>query len=341
MSKRWLLAVLGVWLGCGLLVVSPVTAQGGDVCEQPNVLNAATCRFPGRISARPGFGGVREGWNPFIVQGSPNFDGITHNGYDPDVGKDQHIFGEVPWMAGVWQHVNNTAPGNGYRLTVGWFISTNCVGARGRIGIDPTGGDNPNSSHIVWSDKFSVCSSKAGHKSVQTTAQSGRVSIWVWAEVDRSCGCGDQIWVTAVALVGDASVSTATPAPPPTDTPRPPTPTRVPPTRTPQPTAVPATHTPTPTATSLPTNTPAATATPTLTATPTSTDTPPASPSAPVVAIRRVTPTAKPASLLPSLDVADTTDWLVVGLLGFAGCTFMLAVAVGLGAAALWFWRRP
>jgi hypothetical protein len=340
MAKRVWLLILSVVLGCSLLLVSPVNAQGGDVCEQPNVLNAATCRFPGRVTGVAGYGAVRQGWNAFIAQGSPTFDGETHNGYDPEVGKDQHIFGSVPWAAGVWQHVNGTAPGNGYRLTVGWFVSTNCVGARGRVGIDPTGGDNPNSPNIVWSDKFSVCASKAGHKSVQAIAQSGRVSIWVWAEIDRTCGCGDQIWVTAVALTGDASVPTATP-PPPTDTPRPPTPTRVPPTRTFTP--VPATNTPAPTATALPTNTPAATATATATTTPLPTDTPsPTEPIVPVVAIRRVTPTptAKPSSLLPSFDDAASTDWLAVGLLGFAGCTFALAILVGVGMVAFWFWRR-
>ncbi len=298
------------------------SAQEGDVCDQPNILSA-NCRFFGPYRAIPGYGQVRPGWSPFYLgPNEPDFGGITHNAYDPSVGADQRIWTDgVPWTAGVYQVVNNVVPGNGYRAEIGWLVSTNHTTVA-RVGIDPTGGTDPNSSNIVWSPLIPI---DKGHRSVRAIAAGSAVSIWAYASIQQTQGA-DQVWMTAFALMPDSSVPTATPSPIlPTDTPRPlPTNTRPAATRTP--TAVPATDTPvpseTPTLTPIPTDTDTPTATPTDTATPRPTATRRPSP----------TPTATPQVLLMGVDT------VAVGLIGASGCSLVAALA--LGAFAFWYWRR-
>jgi hypothetical protein len=306
------------------LISSPVAAQEGDVCDLPNILSS-NCRFYGAYIARPGIGQLRPGWSGYFVgPNAPTFGGVTHNAYDPSVGADQRIWTDgVPWTAGVYQVVGNTVPGKGYRAEIGWLVSTN-KDALARIGIDPTGGTDPNSANIVWSPTTNV---NKGHRSVQATASGSRVSIWIWASIQQTHGA-DQVWMTAFALVGDQSVPTVAA---PTDTPLPvPTNTRAPAPRTAL--AVPPTNTPTsePTVAATSTATATATATDTDTPSPTATDTD--TPAA--TATRRPSPTPTP----PPVADAIVPNFLAMGLIGASGCSLLFALAMG--AFAFWFWRR-
>ena len=313
------------FLGFAGLLTSPVAAQQGDVCDQPNILSA-NCRFMGPYHAIIGFGSLRPSWSPFVVGRAPDFGGVDHNAYGVNGQGDQHIWTQgVPWTAGVYQVVNNVGPGNGYRAEVGWFVGGNKEHTVTRIGIDPTGGTDPNSSNIVWS---ALLLTDKGHRSVQAIAANSSISIWAWASVVQANG-DDQVWVTAFGVMPDPSVPTQTPKIiPPTNTPLPaPTNARGPAPRpaTPTQTVTPA---PIPTATSTATETATASSTPSPTETETETETPQPA------ATRRATPTPTP----PPAVEAVAPNMLAMGLVGASGCSLFFALA--LGGLAFWFWRR-
>jgi hypothetical protein len=318
--------LITVLLVCFTFVLSsPTAAQEGDVCDQPNILSA-NCRFFGPYRAVPGIGQLRPRWNGYTVgPNAPSFGGVTHDAYDPSVGADQHIWTDgVPWTAGVYQVVNQVVTGNGYRAEVGWFIAGNKLHTMTRIGIDPTGGSDPNSANIVWSP---LQVADKGHRNVQAIAANSSVSIWAWASVVQATG-DDQVWVTAFALVPDASVPTVAPTSvPPTSTPRPaPTSTRPPAPRAATP--VPPTSTPT----TAPTETATATATDTETSTPSPTETETATPVP--SATHRPSPTPTPP---PAADALGPNT-LAMGLIGASSCSLVFALTMG--GFAFWFWRR-
>ena len=277
-----------------------------------------------------GVGQLRQGWTGFNMGPSnPEFGGVAHNAYGVDNQGDQHIWTNgVPWTAGVYQVVNNTVPGGGYRAEIGWFVGGNKEKTFTRIGIDPTGGTDPNSANIVWSP---LQLTDKGHRSVQAIAANTRVSMWAWAAVVQANG-DDQVWLTAFALMGDASVPTLTPkSPTATNTPLPvPTNTRPPAPRTPTPTqTVPPTATATSTTEATATNTATATDTPA----PTETETVTAVPQ--LALARRATATPTPP---PAVDAVAAPNILAMGLVGASGCSLLFAMAMG--AFAFWFWRR-
>ncbi len=318
-----------------------VQAQDSDdICATPgNIL--LNCRFD-RFTPTPGFGLVATNWGAFILSSTR-----------PDFAKDPCDSPECPaqriwsdgsgWEAGIFQQVSNAIPNQGYRARVGWF-TPRCpqAGTEGRIGIDPTGGNDPNSSNIAWSDWTRLQkSNQYGQHQVKALAQNTTITVFIRARIQSTCTLreangapirGDIVWIDGAILVPDNSVPTAVPTPiPPTDTPRPaPSNTRVPATRTATP--VPATDTPEATATA----TASATPTETATATPSPTETVPPT----ATSTRRPTPTPTEAPLF-SLDGAESVlgmGMISFGLLGAAGCSFALSLA--LGAVAVWFWRK-
>ncbi|MCA1554602.1 MAG: hypothetical protein LC737_09510, partial [Chloroflexi bacterium] len=190
-----------------------------DPCAAPVVLNK-NCRFQIPTASVSGFGVVYSQWNPFIVSGNVGFDADYHgNSYDPNDmqngGREQSIFsrGNGAWRAGVFQQVNVTA-GNGYFARIGWFVSQNTT-IMGRVGIDPTGGTDPTSSNIVWSQSLGLLrQTRINVRGVR--AASSRITLFAEATSNTPFGGGDRLWLTAVSLSPDASVApmTATPVPP-------------------------------------------------------------------------------------------------------------------------------
>jgi hypothetical protein len=124
-----------------------------------------------------------------------------------------------------------------------------------KIGIDPTGGDNPFSSDIVWSQEQAAWDAWVPFQ-VETVARNSTVTVfthsradWDWIRTNNDVYLDD----ASLVVIGQAQ-PTKPPAPP----------TRKPvATQPPRPTATPmATHTSTPTDTSTPTETPTLTETP-------------------------------------------------------------------------------
>jgi len=196
------------------------------------------------------------------------------------------------------------------------------------VGIDPTGGTDPQSPNVVWSPELWKQKRASGETLlVSAAAKSSTITVFIRAKNPQPHG-QDQVFIDVASLNVDPNQP---PQPPPTDTPVPatntpvraaaaPTKVRVPPTATP----APATATPPPTATN--------TATPSPTNTPAPTDTATPIPPTPTPT-RTPRPTPTPASWLDSPPPTLTGVLLVLGI-GSEGIALSLAGILG------WAWYR-
>ncbi len=315
-----------------------VFAQGeADPCAAPVVLTK-NCRFQIPTGSAANFGVVYSGWNPFIVSGNVGFDAFYHgNSYDPDDlqngGREQSIFSRdsKPWVAGVYQQVS-ASPGSGYFARIGWFVSQNTT-IMGRVGIDPSGGTDPNSPNVLWSPSLGLLrQTRIMLRGVR--AANSRITVFAEATSNTPFGGGDRLWLTAVALSPDPDVTpaTLTPVPPTSTATAPPANTRVPPTRVPQQLAQLASATPTRTATAIPTTPPRITLTATESPAPTETETPLP------ISTRRPTATPRVGAVADSAEEATRSNLLLLGLAG--GATGSAGIGVSLGLLVLWFWKK-
>ena len=286
---------------------------------------------------------IPNGWQPFVIQdpsAPPQFrDSASFGGFTErlDGGHCLVIWSHwVPFDAGVYQEVSNVTPGTAYLLQVEWAPMQSYNADKGGkqsgdflgrvVGIDPTGGKDPNSPNIVWSPELWK-SKRVAKDDLRVSVVAKAPTITVFLRVKNPQPHGqDQIFLDVVSMVVDP---TQPAPPPPTDTPvPPPTKTRVPATKTPVPltaTALPPTQTPTATntATPVPTNTPVP---------PTDTRTPiPPTPTP----TRTPKPAPTPASLLDSPPRALTSGLLMVGI-GSVGVAFILAALM----AVIWRHNR-
>lgn len=270
---------------------------------------------------------VPTGWWYFQTWGNPAFDQSPDTAFGaPSL----RIWSDgAPFTAGIYQEIPGVTPGVAYRASIGWAASS-VPNMERRLGIDPYGGTDPLSPHVIWGPS---CWDKTRMPdlSVSAVAQSEKITLYVWVHHAQTYGA-DQCFLDAVNLIVDPNQPppTATPTPLPataTFTPPPPTATSLP-TDTPSPTP-PATATPTATPTWTPTPSATATATPSATAS----FTPTATPSA--TSTPSPTATATPTPFL-GIGLDMTGDLLLgVGLTAFAG-------AVLLTSLLAWsFWKRP
>jgi hypothetical protein len=242
----------------------------------------------------------------------------VHGGYQA---QKYFTYGRMHW-AGLMQKVGNVQPGSKLRFSVymqAWMcfrfedcqrgkVSDQPSDMHLKVGIDPTGGDNPFSPDIVWSseqaawDTWVLFQVEAVAKNSAVTVFTHSRADWDWARANND------------VYVDDASLVVIGPAPSPEPTKAPVQPVRSPAVQRPRSTS-------TPTATRTPTSTPTPTAT--ATETPLPTETP----------VRRV------ATLPPEDTATPSPPNVTSGLLsangdspgGYAGLAF-LAVAVFLGA---------
>jgi hypothetical protein len=286
------------------------------------------------------------GWNPFVLAGDVAYivetsSGGAHTFWGPPSLK-MHNSGGT-FKAGIFTQVQVT-PGAGYRASVAWG-APNAPDHFGRqLGIDPTGGTDPNSPNVVWGPMHwgdgRILNYPPPDVNIDVKARAVNSTVTVFFLVDHPQSTGDNfIFIDVIALYPDESA----PAPivaPPTDTP-------VPATATPEPVVVqqaaivPATATPIPLPTSTPTATP--TETPSPTPSPTVTPTPTATPSPTPTPTWTPWPTVTPAdaSSLPDaqtqlLGIAKASSpngLLAVGLISFSGAGIF-------GGSLLWLRRR-
>jgi hypothetical protein len=271
------------------------------------------------------------GWSSYILAGSASFTPVRGSESHSSFGSASlRVDSPGSYVAGFYRQVGGVTPGVGYKASIGWAAPSNPTDTFGRqLGIDPTGGTDPNAPTVVWGPMHwgdGRCLNYPPpdvNVDVSTYAKSSTITVFVKVDHNRSAP-GSMIFLDAVSLVVDPALPPATPVPP-TATPIPIPPTRPPVTAAPTVTPT-ATATPTPTATATPTQTPTATATPTptITPTPTATDTPTVTPSSTLPP----RPTATPGAPVnkPAPDKPAAGGFLYGGLGALAGAGMLAGV---------------
>lgn len=273
------------------------SGPGGHGCAPGNLI--ANCGMDQFVPVPQGQ--APAGWTPFVISGSLAMDPSPTDTYWGAPSLRMWSDGGT-FVAGIFTQVGGLTPGATYRASIGWAAPTEPDAFGRRLGIDPTGGTDPNSPEIAWgptrrgpgtvlndSDPNNAQDPKKGNIDVTAVARATTVTVYVWVDHNYSTG-QNMIFIDAVGLYQDAAPVVALPTDiPPTSAPvqvvaPAATSTPLSPTATLAPTATP-TLEPTATETSTPTNTPTPTVTPAPTVTPTPQDTP--------------TPSVTPSSTLP------------------------------------------
>ncbi|MCC6170092.1 MAG: hypothetical protein IT329_22935 [Caldilineaceae bacterium] len=279
-----LAALAAVWL-------LPLPAVASDLCNPPNVISQPVCDMENPTGSPPRQ--VPNGWTPFVVAGDASYnvetsDSAAHTVFGPPSLRMQNSGGV--FKAGIFTQVQVT-PGAGYRASIGWGAPNSPDTFGRQLGIDPTGGADPNSPSIIWGPTHwgpgRMLNYPPPDVNIDVKARALNNTVTVFFLVDHPTSTGnDFIFIDVIALYPDESAPqveippTPEPTPEPTATPEPapamaaiaaapaePLPTAIP---TLEPTATP---TETPTATPSPTATPTATPRPTPSPTPTATPT--------------------------------------------------------------------
>jgi len=267
-----------------LVALLPLSLWASEPCNPPNLIPQPVCDMDSFHGAPPRQ--IPDGWTEFVLYGDPTFVNDPHSFFGTGTLRIWSSGGT--FKAGIYTQVNVT-PGAGYRASISWG-APNAPDHFGRqLGIDPTGGTDPNSPTVIWGPMHwgegRILNYPPGEgPNIDIRARAVNGTVTVFFVTDHPSSTGDNlIYIDVIALYPDESAP-AIEVPPtavPTDTPipqevaaafvQPPTATPIPPTPIPTETATP-TETPTPTATATATSTPTPTDTPTIT--PTATWTP-------------------------------------------------------------------
>lgn len=339
---------------CVSLAWTTAPVYASDPCNPPNLIPQPVCDMDSFHGEPPRQ--VPDGWSEFVLYGDPAFMNESHSFFG---GGTLRIWSSGgTFKAGIYTQVAVT-PGAGYRASIAWG-APNAPDTFGRqLGIDPTGGADPNSPAIIWGPvhwgEGRILNYPAGQgPNIDVTARAVNGTMTVFFVTDHPNSTGDNlIYIDAIALYPDenapvveAPVAKAIPTDTPTDTPvvapaaapavavaaaLPPTPVPPTPTDTPLPTV-----TPTPTATPTATDTPTPTATPSPTLTATWTPWPIATPAASTAGFAFSSLPLNPATMpIQFVEVAERfypMGLLALGILSLGGA--------GLCAGSLWWLRR-
>ena len=284
---------LAVGLALTLWRLWPALAGSHNPCLKPGNLTF-NCGFDTFVEQS--FAGkqiqVPQGWWHFVVNGDLDFRSSDDTYWGaPSLWL---LSDGVPFCAGVYQQVQVT-PGVVYLADAGWAAATKTDFER-KIGIDPTGGTDPQAQSVIWGPSEWGLNSWPD-LTVSALAAGPTMTVFVWANHPVTYG-NDWIFFDAVGLWPNPNQPAVTLTP----TQPPPTPTRPRPTRTSTQVLPTSTNTatvgpPTATATASPTPTQVPSETATATMTPTVTDTPTAAlPTETPLPTRTALPTVVPVA---------------------------------------------
>ncbi|MCB0232510.1 MAG: hypothetical protein KDH90_25875 [Anaerolineae bacterium] len=333
-----------LWVIAVIIALLPGQALAQeDPCGPGNLI--WNCRFDEFTGSPPLQ--VPSGWTPFVVSGNLTYMQDSDTYFGPPALRMWSNGGT--FTAGIYTQVGDLQPGATYAASWGWGAPNSPDNFGRKLGIDPTGGTDPNSPNVQWGalhygpgrilNRPGPYSPDKPNVGVSAVAQAPTVTVFVWVEHPSSSG-DNFIFVDQVGLKQDTSAPVA-----------PPTPTAEPATATPEPTSPPAravvvaTQAPTETPTDVPTPTPTASPSPTPTDTPTPTATPTETPSPTATPSPTTTPTRTPvleprptATSEPFYVELERTSQRQPDLLLFGGFG-SLALAIVAGLLLLWAGR--
>jgi len=331
-TRGWLLVCVPAVLLSSLFGPTLALAQGPNLLPNPGFERPYVTSIPGKENCAIAAAWVawyREGTREEVTQGyrfAPEYKAAFRADYPGNRVRNGelsqqwfHSYGN--FEAGVLQQVSNISVGAKLRFEI-WILTWscdkesrgNCGGATSgdpspmhvRVGIDPTGGGDPFSPAVIWSQEQNAYDSWH-HFQVEAVAQKPTVTVYVYSYPDYRSQDNN-------VYADDASLVVVAP---------PATPTRKP-TNTPAPTAVPtqtAVPTDTPVPVLLPTNTQVPTVPPTTAPTMASTTTPKPCPTCPPVVI--------PTPVMPSLTQQLTSGPALLFVLALTIVAFIAGFLIG------------
>jgi hypothetical protein len=226
MSGRKCLWIVALVSGIVTLVMPPALAQ-----EPENLI--VNWSFEDGFYSYPMGGGVANCWVAFVEETippeTPPIFRLT--GYDDFPEAIEGIHSQRIWsdgtgfIAGIYQQVPGVTLGVAYKAWVVWAAvrssGTDEFIMGRKIGIDPYGGTDSRSSHIVWSPEIWGYDKKQ-FELLQVSAVAQAETITVFLRVDNHVTHGqDEVFFDAVFLIVDPEQPTATPTPTTTPTPTP------------------------------------------------------------------------------------------------------------------------
>lgn len=267
-SVRALVAALSLLLVL-ISLVSPFApralAQGPCTTRSDNLTRNGSVTDGGYDTAH---GVVANSWNAFLINGEwPQYELADNESANGDIGgsSSQYIHGDgIRFDAGIYQVVTGTNPGASYDFSVGWAAMLRDTGGGNnqkfdnviirRVGVDPTGGTDPQSPNLQWAPEVGTGSSgrSLNNPDMRITFKALANQVTVFVRVyNLSSSPSDKVFFDVMCLVprSDIPVETVQPSPTATSvvTQAPVAqPEAVQPTRPPRPTALP------PTATAIP-----------------------------------------------------------------------------------------
>ena len=327
-TRGWLLVCVPAVLLSSLFGPTLTLAQGPNLLPNPGFERPYVTSIPGKENCAIAASWVawyREGTREEVTQGyrfAPEYKAAFRADYPGNRVRNGelsqqwfHSYGN--FEAGVLQQVSNISVGAKLRFEI-WILTWscdkesrgNCGGATSgdpspmhvRVGIDPTGGGDPFSPAVVWSDEQNAYDSWH-HFQVEAVAQKSTVTAYVYSYPTYRSQDNN-------VYVDDASLVVVAP---------PPTPTRRP-TNTSTPTPVPS-DTPMPTDTPIPAPLPTSTPPPTIPPTTFPTTEPKPCPTCPPVVI--------PTPVTPSLMQQLTSGPALPFVLALAIVAFIAGFLLG------------
>lgn len=209
----------------GLQLAFTQVALASEPCDPPNIIPQPICDFDD-FHGEPSHQ-IPNGFSPFVIYGDPSFMNDSHSFFGSGTLRIMSNNGS-PLKAGIFTQVNVT-PGAGYRASVVWAAPNAPTDAWGRqMGIDPTGGTDPNSSNVIWGPIHygdgRITNRPPGegpNLDVKARAVNGTITVFFLADLVRNEGA-NLIYVDVIALYPDESAPAATAPVEPTATDTPP-----------------------------------------------------------------------------------------------------------------------
>jgi hypothetical protein len=164
---------------------------------------------------------IPQGWQPFIIYGDLTYMQDVDTFFGPPSLRMWSNGGT--FKAGISTQVRVT-PGNGYRASIAWGGPNDPDNFGRQLGIDPTGGTDPNSPSVIWGPMhfgpgrfLNYPPGEGPNIDVKARAASDTVTVFFVVDHPRSTG-DNLIYVDAIALYPDESAQ-GLPAPVPTAVP--------------------------------------------------------------------------------------------------------------------------
>jgi hypothetical protein len=215
-SRRALYLLAGVFLLVAFLLLLTRSAAGSAVNLTDN------WGFEEGFNAN----GVGLGWHSFVLSGNVTFANTIEYfwpGAEHTEGEtSQLLISKTAFSAGLYQQISGVTPGVPYGAKAAMLTlfqssapPTNDGTMQKLVGIDPYGGTNPNSPHIVWSPVDDHDEAPWVDERVAAVAQSTTITLFVRVNCLQPVShpsLDNQVFIDAVMLARAPTVSATSPA---------------------------------------------------------------------------------------------------------------------------------